>query len=68
MGTRVGRAGTLNRLRVHHVCGGEAIDSGPISTLEGQRQTFSVEFPDPGTYEYICVYHAVAMVGVVTVK
>lgn len=47
--------------------GGEAIDSGPISTLEGQRQTFSVEFPDPGTYEYICVYHAVAMVGVVTV-
>lgn len=47
---------------------GEVIDSGDFSKLEGQPTTFSVAFPEPGTYGYACVYHAPTMTGVIRVE
>ena len=46
--------------------GDEVIDSGFLSTLDGGARSFSVTFPEPGTYEYVCVFHA-PMTGTVTV-
>jgi plastocyanin len=48
--------------------GGEVIDSGLIwgPGIEDGVQTFTLEFSDPGTYDFVCSYHS-SMTGSVTV-
>jgi plastocyanin len=46
----------------------EVIDSDFMSLFDVTAQTFSVRFPDPGIYEYVCSFHAASMTGTVTVR
>lgn len=43
-------------------------DIGPFPPGVPHFQTYSLTFPDPGTYTYYCLVHGVMMVGVIDVQ
>jgi plastocyanin len=42
-------------------------DSGPASPTMNGGDKFEVKFTKPGTYHYVCTFHAPAMAGTITV-
>ena len=42
-------------------------DSGPASPTMNGGDKFEIKFTKPGTYHYVCTFHAPAMAGTITV-